>query len=155
MLVLSAALPLPALYYHHAARDRSEIAISDEERGVYQWIAKGTARDAVFIEEGDMVRVPVLGNRDLYWGTETYARQFGYDAAEIAARRELRDRVFSESGITDADVARLRALGRPVFVIYRQKPDDLIDAPERFEHTKQLHGKFATGSVAVWEVRME
>jgi hypothetical protein len=153
--VACAALPLHMLYFHHAVRDPSTLAVTDQERAVYQWIAKSTPRDAVFIEEGDVVRVPVLANRDLYWGTEAYARQWGYPAAEIAARRGLRDRVFSKQGPGNDDVMQLRVLGRRVFVIYRLKEADLIAAPERFEHSRLLRGKFATTEVAVWEVILD
>jgi hypothetical protein len=153
--VLSATLPLHVLYFHHAVRERSTLAVSDQERAVYQWIAKSVPRDAIFIEENEVVRVPVLANRDLYWGTETYARQFGYPRAEMAARRELRDHVFSGQGLTDDDVMQLRVLGRRVFVIYRIKDSDLIAAPERFEQNPRLRGKFATTEVAVWEVILD
>jgi hypothetical protein len=153
--VASATLPLHALYFHHAVRDPSELVVTDQERAVYQWIAKSTPRDAVFIEENETVRVPVLANRDLYWGTQTYARQWGYPAAEISARRELRDRVFSATGISEDDVTQLRVLGRRVFVIYRVKADDLINAFERFERTPRLRGRFATAEVAVWEVVLD
>ena len=155
VLVLSAALPLHMLYYHHAVRDRSTLDIRDQERAVYQWIAKSTPRDAVFIEENDIVRVPVLANRDLYWGTETYARQWGHPRAEMSSRRDLRDHVFSKEGISADDVMQLRVLGQRVFVIYRSKEDELINAPERFESKGLLRGKFATTEVAVWEVILD
>ena len=155
VLVLSATLPLHMLYYHHAVRDHSALEIRDQERAVYQWIEKSTPRDAVFIEENDIVRVPVLANRDLYWGTETYARQWGYPRAEMSARRDLRDHVFSKEGISADDVMQLRVLGRRVFVIYRMKDDELINAPERFENRGLLRGKFATTEVAVWEVILD
>ena len=106
------------LYYHHAVRDHSTLAISDDERAAYQWIETNTPRDAVFIEDDDIVRVPVLADRDDYWGTEAYARNWGYPAGEMSARRRtVRDHVFSAEGLSDADVARLKTLGRPVFVI--------------------------------------
>lgn len=153
--VASATLPLHMLYFHHAVRDQSTLAIADQERAVYQWIRKSTPGDAVFIEENDIVRVPVLADRDLYWGTGTYARQFGYPPAEMAARRDLRDHMFSKEGPGADDVLQLRVLGRRVFVIYRLKGDDMIAAPERFEHSPRLRGKFATTEVAVWEVILD
>jgi hypothetical protein len=153
--VAGAALPLHALYFHHAVRERSTLSVTDQERAVYQWIAKSVPRNAIFIEENDIVRVPVLANRDLYWGTETYARQFGYPRAEVAARRELRDRVYSEQGLTNDDIMQLRVLGRRVFVVYRIKEEDLYAAPQRFETSRRLRGKFATTEVAVWEVILD
>jgi hypothetical protein len=144
--VLSATLPLHMLYFHHAVRDRSEFVVTEDERAAYDWIAANTSPDAVFIEEGDRTRIPVLAHRDLYWGTETYARQFGYPAAEINVRRELRDHVFSPAGLGPDDVMQLRALGRRAFV---------ISAPDRFQSSPLLRGKFATTDIAVWEVVLD
>ena len=151
----SATLPLHMLYFHHAARDHSSLAVTDSERAVYQWIEESTPRDAVFIEADDVVRVPVLADRDLYWGTEAYAHNWGYPDAEMSARRNLRDHVFSAQGPGEDDVMQLRVLGRRVFVIYRRKPGDVINAPERFEHSSRLRGRFATTDVAVWEVVLD
>jgi hypothetical protein len=158
-IVASAALPLHLLYFHHAVRDQSALVVTDQERAVYQWIEASLPDDAVFIERDDIVRVPVLANRDIYWGTETYARNWGYPAAEMAARRDLRDRVFSDAGPGADDVMQLRVLGRRVFVIYRinfdSVEDDFISAPERFEGSPHLRGKFATTEVAVWEMILD
>jgi hypothetical protein len=151
----SATLPLHMLYFHHAVRDPSVLAVGEQERAVYHWIAKSTPPDAVFIEENDLVRVPVLASRDLYWGNEGYARNWGYPRAEMQARRRLRDAVFSPEGPSEVDVMQLRTLGRRVFVIYRMKENDLINAHERFQNTRRFRGKFATTEVAVWEVLLE
>lgn len=155
VLVLSAALPLHALYFHHAVRDHSTIAISDQEHAVYEWIQKSTPKDAVFIEENENVRLPVLGDRDAYFGTEAYARNWGYALAEINARRDVRDHVFSADGPGADDVMRLRALGRRVFVIYRRRENDPVDASEHFSGSSFLRGKFAAPDIAVWEVILD
>jgi hypothetical protein len=155
LAVASASLPLHVLYFHHAVRDASVFAVSEQERAVYNWIGKSTPRNAVFIEENDLVRVPVLASRDLYWGNEVYARNWGYPRAEMEARRRLRDAVFSKEGPGEVDIMQLRALGRRVFVIYRMKENDLINAHERFRDTRKFRGRFATTEVAVWEVVLD
>lgn len=156
LCVASATLPLHMLYFHHAVRDASRIEIGDQEKVVYAWIEAKAPADAVFIEENDVTRVPVLASRDLYWGNETYAHNWGYAQDEMLARRRLRDAMFSEAGPSAEDLERLRSLGRHVFVVYRVHEDDLIDAPERFKDRSDLfHGKFATPQVAVWELRLE
>lgn len=152
LVVASAALPLHAVYFGHAARDPSTFAVSDPERAVYAWIANNAPRDAVIIEDNDVVGVPVLASRDLYWGTEGYARNWGYPLDEVIARRRIRDAVFSERGPGDVDLNYVRTLGRPVFVIYRLRESDMIDAPERFEHDRRFRGRFATREIAVWEI---
>jgi hypothetical protein len=142
LVLLSATLPLHALYYHHAVRDHSTLAISDDERTAYQWIEKNTPRDAVFIEAGDRVRVPVLANRDDYWGIEAYARNWGYSIHEMAARRDVRDHAFSIEGLSGADVARLQVLGRPVFVI----------ATDGNHNDAHLRRRFAGAHITIFEV---
>ena len=152
--VLSATIPLSAIYFSHAFRDSSTFEINDAERAVYAWIEKQAPADVVVLEENDNVRVPVLASRDVYWGTETYARNWGYAGGEMAARRQLRDAIFSVNGPSTADLIRLRALRRPVFVVYRSHPDDIIDAHERFERHPRFHGRFATPKIAVWELQL-
>ena len=90
--------------------------------------------------------VPVLADRDDYWGTEAYARNWGYPVAEMAARRSLRDHMFSAGGPTEDDVLQLRVLGRPVYVI--------SSANEKLQHNAHLRGLFTTSQVTVWEVVM-
>lgn len=150
--VASATLPLHALYFHHAVRDASTFDVSDSERAVYAWLAKSAPADAVILEEGDNVRIPVLASRDVYWGTEGYARNWGYPQDEMIARRRVRDAVFSKAGPSEVDMIRLRALERPVFVVYRIHDGDMIDAPERFENDRRFRGRFATREIAVWEL---
>ena len=152
LVVASATLPLHAVYFCNAVRDASTLSVSGPERAAYDWLAKSAPRDAVVIEENDIVRVPVLASRDLYWGTEGYARGWGYPHDEMAARKRIRGAVFSERGPSDVDLKHVRALGRPVFVIYRLHEGDMIDAPERFEYDRRFRGRFATREIAVWEI---
>ncbi len=151
-LVASAIVPLHAIYFAQAIRDPSTFDVSDSERAVYGWIAKSAPRDAVVVEDADNVRVPVLASRDLYFGTEGYARNWGYPHDEMLERRRVRDAVFSQRGPADLDLLRLRALERPVYIVYRLRPDDMIDAFERFENDRRMRGRFATREIAVWEV---
>jgi hypothetical protein len=50
LVLVSAALPLHMLYFHHAVRDQSTLAISADESAAYAWIKANIPRDAVFIE---------------------------------------------------------------------------------------------------------
>ena len=147
LLLLSATVPLNMLYFHHAVRDRSVLDLGPGESAAYEWIKRNAPRNAVFIEAGDRVRVPVLGDRDDYWGTEAYARNWGYPVAEMSARRALRDHMFQGGGPTEDDVLQLRVLGRPVYVI--------AAANEQLRHNAHLRGLFTTSQVTVWEVVMD
>jgi hypothetical protein len=152
LLVVSAGIPLHALYFSHAVRESSVFEVSHAERAAYGWIRGHTPRDAVVVDNYDDVRVPVLASRDVYWGSEGYARNWGYPHDEMVARRRTRDAVFSDDGPSDAELARLRQAGRPVFVVYRLQPGDMMDAPAKFEHDRRFRGRFATREIAVWEI---
>ncbi len=159
-VVASASLPLHLLYYHHAVRDASTAVVSEGERAAYAWIRTTAPRDAVFLEADDIVRVPVLASRDLYWGNDTYARNWGYPADEMSARKRLRDTVFSPAGPSADDLARLRSLQRRVFVVFRihgrMHGDDRTTVPVRFDdHADVFQRKFATDEIAVWELTVE
>jgi hypothetical protein len=141
-VLASATLPLNLLYYHQAVRDKSTLAVRDDERAAYQWIQANTPHDAVFIEADDAVRVPVLADRDDYWGTAAYAQNWNYPTGEMFARRAIRDHAFSSAGLSDSDAARLRDLQWPVFVI--SNTDSTGHA--------HVHNVFTAGSVSVSEL---
>jgi len=133
-------------------RDRPEI--SEHERAVYHWIEQSSPRDAVFFDLDDIVRIPALGGRDLYWGSEAGARLRSYKNDELVARRRMRDAVFSDSGISMAQARTLQALRRRVFLVYRSRPDDLYDASQIFRDRSAYEGRFATPSISVYEIEL-
>ncbi|HEX5131973.1 MAG TPA: hypothetical protein VFX92_05760, partial [Candidatus Krumholzibacteria bacterium] len=155
LLVVSATLPLHALYYHHAVRDPSVFTRATGERAAYDWIAQHTPANAVFIDENDTVDVPVFASRDLYWGTKGYAHNWGYDPEEMVTRERLRDAVYSPEGMDAQDRLRLRALGRPVFVIYRTRLDEFTDDAERFLAFPGFVGRFTAERTTVFELNLD
>lgn len=128
--------------------------ISEHERAVYHWIAQSSPEDAVFFEFDDMVRVPALARRDLYWGSQAGAHLRSYSTDELVARRRMRDAVCSDRGISMAQARTLRALGRRVFLVYRSRPDDLYDASQIFRDRPAYEGRFATPTVSVYEIQL-
>jgi uncharacterized membrane protein len=154
-LVLASTVPINAIYFFQASRDSTTFPLDDEERGLYEWIADNTPTDAIFIEEDDFVRVPVLALRDQYWGTETYAANWGYAADEIARRRRVRDAVFSDRGIGDEERAELRSLGRPVYVVCRKKAGDATGIRERFAADPRFAARRVTPGIAVYQLSLD
>lgn len=153
--VFLTTVPLHVVYLIHAWRDPATLAVIDEERAGYKWIRNSTAIDAIFLDHAEMVRVPVLGARDQYWGTEAYARNWGYAPDEMNFRRALRDSMYTGGGPTPEQLAALRALERPVYVISRQLPDDPMSADERFRENPLYRGKFYTPVFVVFEMILE
>jgi hypothetical protein len=128
--------------------------ISEHERAVYDWIARSAPADAVFFEFDDRVRVPALGARDQYWGSEAGAKLRSYDNDEMVARRRMRDAVCSDRGISMEQARLLRELGRRVFLVYRSRPDDLYDASQIFRNRPAYEGRFATPTISVYELQL-
>jgi hypothetical protein len=90
-----------------------------EDKIMYEWAQQHTPREAIFLENHDRVGIAVLGPRRLLWGRESYADQWGYDVDEMAARRGLRNRVFSEDPMSIEIAEELSNYGEHVYVIVR------------------------------------
>jgi hypothetical protein len=154
-IVAASILPLNAIYYYHAFRDTTAFEVTEDEEEMYEWIRNAVPRTAIFFEENDVVRIPVLAGRDQYWGTEAYAYNWGYHPAEIITRRGIRDAIYSGRELNDYEKKTLRALNRRIYVVYRVKPDDLINATERFKGQPAFKGRYGTPRIAVWELSLE
>jgi hypothetical protein len=145
-------LPLGGVYMYQAAGDADTLSFAEDEMATYRWIEKATPADGVFIDSGDNVRIPVMAARDLYWGNETYARNWGYPTAEMYLRRATRDSTYSEGGLTTEQLDALRALDRPVYVLCRGIQFDAYDTFLRLRDNPLYTGRFIAGEYAVLQV---
>jgi len=119
LYMIMVTVPLNGIYFYHALRDRSRLFRSEDSLAAYEWIEEMTDPNAVFLDEDDIVDIPVLGARDLFWGSEKYARIWGYDEKMLEARRRVRDAAFSGRELSVADFQPVRRLKRPFYVICR------------------------------------
>lgn len=119
LYMIMVTVPLNGIYFYHALRDRSHLFRSDDSLEAYRWIREMTDTDAIFLDENDIVDIPVLGARDLFWGSKRYARTWGYDKQMLEARLRIRDKTFSGEELTSADFQPVRRLGRPFYVLCR------------------------------------
>ncbi len=152
VFVLLCTVPVNLIYFGCAFADRTQFKVSPSEQAFYQWIEKSTDEDALFLEADDITRIPVLAARDLYWGTEVYARNWNYPDREMDPRRALRDAVFAGDGPDDSLLAHAALLDRPMYVVLR---DIHADGGERFKmlaDNPHLDGKYMTESIAVFKV---
>jgi len=90
----------------------------------YDWLRANTSRDTIVLDSRDRCDVLVSVPRRQYWGREAYAEQWGYDKAEMARRRALRDQLLGKPGVAArngaaVDTGPLAAAGAPVIVIVR------------------------------------
>src|SRR5207244_12132185 len=96
----------------------ASMAPTSGEGAAYAWLRTHTPRDAVCLDAGGRVDVLVRARRDVLWGGEAYAEQWGYPREAIAWRRRAEQDAFA-GGLTAADLHVLRGLERPIYAIAR------------------------------------
>ncbi len=153
--VLAFTIPLHVTYFAIASRDAHTFHLTPEESSVYQWIRSSTPADAVFLEAHDTVRIPVLAQRDLYWGTATYANNWGYARGEMATRRTLRDNVFEEIPLLPDQFDLVVADGRPFYILMRDIHTSNGVLYDLRNQLGFLEGRYVTESFVVFEVNAD
>lgn len=123
-LLVAAVAPNTVLLYAAYVADPGPERAAAAEMPMYEWIGRNTPRDAVFLENADRVGLVVLGPRRQLWGHDSYAYQWGYDAAEMERRRALRDRVFSGRELSARDAKELAGFAESVYIIVRHEDFD-------------------------------
>ncbi|MCZ6765411.1 MAG: hypothetical protein O7D32_00625 [bacterium] len=119
LYMVMVTVPLNGIYFYHALRDESQLFRSDDSLEAFQWIQAMTDTDAIFLDENDILDIPVLGSRDLFWGSKKYARIWGYDEKILEARLQIRNKTYSGEELTPADFQPVRRLRRPFYVLCR------------------------------------
>lgn len=142
-----ATIPLNAIYFWQAWRDPGSFDLTPDERKLYRWSRTESEPDAVFLDKDDIVRMPVLGERDQYWGTEGYARNWGYAEKEMFERRSLRDAMFGGGVIYPEVLDHLRAMERPFYVICRLDDKPGKSAHVRLERDEDFERSFTTSTI--------
>ncbi len=89
-LVLALFLPVNGLYLAALLFQPAPPPPGAEARALDDWLRTHTPPDAVVLDTPERTGVLVRVPRRQYFARETYARQWGYDPAEIAAREEVR-----------------------------------------------------------------
>jgi len=150
--LLAVTLPVNAVYFYHAFRDESSIEFTEAEQAAYRWIAENTPAKALFLDEGDLVRVPVLAGRDQLWGGSRYAELWGYDKHEIDGRRRVHDAIYAEDTLDSATVAPLFKLNRPLYVILRETDTEHGVLYEWRRQNPMFRGKFIAEEIVIFEI---
>jgi len=121
VLVLAALLLLPenAIALYGYARTPRRAFLSPSEEALARWVGRHTPRDAVFIDSGDRVFLLVAGPRRYYWGTQTYARMWGYRRDLMEPRKRLRDELYREGELSASSLALLAHIPWETYVIGR------------------------------------
>jgi Domain of unknown function (DUF6798) len=118
-------LPVNGLVFASRVADPHNHVRQPWGREVYGWIRSHTPRDAVLVTpRGDWETAQFTG-RDQYFSVGHASAQLGYDLREIEARSGLVARLFASGSLSTSDRERLRALRRPVYVVWTDFRDSL------------------------------
>jgi hypothetical protein len=96
-LMLAILLPVNGLYVAVVLAGRDAGARKGDPK-LTDWLGAHTPADAVLIDTPERMDLLVRVPRRLYYGRDTYALQWGYDAAEMSRRRRVRDVLVGEPG---------------------------------------------------------
>jgi len=112
-------------------RTREELhPVAGEDR-LYAWMRRDTSPEAVMVDAGFRDLIAVKGARRLYLGTTQAPDLAAFPAPEMARRRAVMQDLYGALPQPDSTVARLRALGRPLYVLYRPNDTLAVASPWR------------------------
>jgi len=96
------------------------------ERTLYRWIRTETPADAVFVDAEMRDYVMVLARRQLWLGTRLGPELAAFPAGPLRERRAVMADLYGHQRDLAGDRQALAALGRPVYVLFREA--DFADA---------------------------
>jgi hypothetical protein len=89
------------------------------ENAVYAWIRNTTPSDAVFVDDGFRDVIMVEGRRQLLLGSSRGPEQAAFPLDQILERRMVMADFYGDADSLERDVAMLRRLARPAYVVVR------------------------------------
>lgn len=122
------ALTLRGYLIDRTGETREELHPVPGEQSVYRWLRERTPKQAVVVDRDFRDLVAVTAARRLYLGTDQPPDLAAFPATEMRRRREAMRDLYGPLAEPDSTLARLTALGRPVYVLYR--PNDPPAFPE-------------------------
>jgi hypothetical protein len=121
-VLLALLLPVNLLYWGVLWVDPADAPPTPAETALHDWLRTETSPGTIVLDTPERVDVLWRVPRRQYFGRETYARQWGYDAAILAERRSVRDALQGGGEQKDAfaHLARFaEERGAPVLVLWR------------------------------------
>ena len=123
-LLVAILLGTPVLTLRGYLLDRTEFTRPEHpmrpgEPAVYAWIRASTPVDAVFVDDGFRDVIMVEGRRQLLLGSARGPEQAAFPLDQILERRMVMADLYGDADSLDRDVAMLRRLARPGYVVVR------------------------------------
>jgi hypothetical protein len=102
---------------------------SSGETAMDDWIQGSTPPEAVFVDRGFRDLLMVKARRRLYLGTDLPPERAAFPVSEMRARQHTMADLYGTLADSVTTVERLRALGRPIYVLYRPGDSTGVDFP--------------------------
>lgn len=112
-------------------RTSEELNPSPAERRLFAWARSETPRDAVFLDRDYRSRFMVRAGRQMWLGTRHGPELAAFPAADLAVRNAVLADLYGPLDSLAESVRGLRALGRPVYVVYRPEDPGSAERAER------------------------
>jgi hypothetical protein len=126
-----------------------------EEARIAEWARANTSRDAVFIDNKDRNFILVAGPRRNYFGSPSYAMQWGYDKEEMKQRQRVTDNIFSSEPLERSTISALCTIEPNVYIVLRG-PEESHTTADKFLQLGDLFTEaFSTGPASVLQVNKE
>jgi hypothetical protein len=122
---------------------------STAEIDLARWVREHTARDAVFVDRDLKVFLLVAGPRRYLCGWLLYARQWGYNKAEMSERFHVRDILLGEKPLDLTTARYLSEAPWNLYVIDRAGPNSGAVVSR---HPELFHLVYAGDEIAVYRV---
>lgn len=94
------------------------------EPALYAWMRARTSKSAVFVDRGYRSLIMVRARRQLLLGSPYGPEQAAFPMSEVLRRRAVMADLYGRADSLDRDVALIRELGRPSYVLLRAADAD-------------------------------
>jgi hypothetical protein len=129
--------------------------LSVEETQIAAWARENTTRDAVFIDNKDRNFILVAGPRRNFYGSHSYAKQWGYDKEEMSRRKRMIDNIYSNEPLEPSTLAALCDIDPDVYIVLRGRDESNTDANKFLQIEDLFIEAYSTGPAAVLKVNKD
>jgi len=126
--------------------------LTKEEKRIAEWAGRHTARDAVFIDNKERNFILIAGPRRNYYGSYSYANQWGYDREEMARRKRVMDNIFSDEPLTRSTLSVLCDIHPDAYIVLRGREESHTGVDKFLKAGGIFIEVFSTGPAVVLQV---
>ncbi len=123
-----------------------------EETRIAEWARANTSRDAIFVDNKDRNFILVAGPRRNFYGSHSYAKQWGYNAEEMARRKRVIDNIYSNEALAPSTLSALCAIEPDVYIVLRGRNESHTDVDKFLQSGDMFIEAYTTGPATVLQL---